>query len=60
MSPRYFSSGSASVFVVWSGGSLTDAHVYGTFGARPVINLKADIQFSEGTGTSSNPYVVET
>ena len=29
-----------------------------TFGIRPVINLKSDVQFSEGIGTASNPYVV--
>ena len=34
--------------------------VDGMLGVRPVINLKADTQFSGGNGTASNPYVVAT
>ena len=57
MSP-YYSSGSAVVFGVDSDGDLGTWLVYITIGVRPVINLKSNIQFSEGNGTSTNPYVV--
>lgn len=29
-----------------------------SLGLRPVINLKADVTFSGGNGTQSNPYMV--
>ena len=58
MSPRHFSGTSASVFTVYSSGGLGSNSVNGAWGVRPVINLKADTQFSSGDGTSSNPYVV--
>ena len=32
--------------------------VYG-FGTRPVINLKADVRISGGTGTANEPYVID-
>ncbi|MCX4254440.1 MAG: hypothetical protein OSJ63_04125 [Bacilli bacterium] len=33
-------------------------YVYGTYGVRPVINLKTDTQISGGNGTKDNPYIV--
>ena len=62
MSPSGFSGGlggDATVFGVW-GGNLYSIDVNGTYGVRPVINLKADITISGGDGTSLNPYVVQT
>ncbi len=56
MSPYYCPS--AIVFGVTSVGWLNSTRVSVEYGVRPVINLKADIQFSGGNGTSSNPYVV--
>ena len=59
MSPSNFSGSGASVFRVRSSGNLYGTYVYSANGVRPVINLKADTVFQEGTtGTSSNPYVV--
>ena len=58
LSPRNFNSGNANVFIVNSNGNLNNDWVDNTWGVRPVINLKADTQFSSGDGTSSNPYVV--
>lgn len=29
-------------------------------GARPVINLKSDVEITSGDGTLSNPYVIKT
>ncbi len=60
MSPCYFGSynSRAHVFHVLSTGLLTLNDVSYTHGVRPVINLKADTQFSEGNGTSETPFVV--
>ena len=57
MSPRYYFD-SAYVFYVYSPGYLYWGYVYSAYGVRPVINLKADTQFSEGNGTSETPLVV--
>ena len=40
-------------------GSLTNNNVYNGLGVRPVISLKACIQYSNGNGTASDPYTVE-
>ena len=61
MSPSHFLNGHyAGVYLVGSFGYLdySVGRVTNSYGVRPVINLKADIQFSGGNGTSSNPYVV--
>ncbi len=50
-----------NVFRVHSDGYLYVAGAYGTFpGARPVVNLNADITFLGGNGKSDNPFVVNT
>ena len=61
MSPRYFNGSFARVFYVNSDGSFTTGSygVDNSYGARPVINLKADTKVT-GTGTSSDPFIVET
>ena len=46
------------VFLVGYIGQLTSGLVTGTFGLRPVINLRSDVTFSGGNGTLDNPYVV--
>ena len=56
MSP-YHSSGRAGVFYVYSTGYLGSSVVFGSFGVRPVINLKADTKF-QGSGTSTDPFTV--
>ncbi len=59
MSPSYFSS-TATLFIVNSVGNLVMGSVNSTgSGARPVINLKANVKIT-GTGSSDDPYVVET
>ena len=60
MSPHDFddSWGEANVFTVFLNGLLGLGRVDHAWGVRPVINLKADTQFSEGNGTSDNPFVV--
>ena len=59
LSPRYFNSGNAYVFIVDSYGVLLHWSVVGTsLGVRPVINLKSNVTISSGDGTASNPYIV--
>ena len=61
LSPSGFDS-YASQSRVWrvtpSGSLFHWCYVAGSFGARPVINLKADTQITKGDGTSLNPFVV--
>ena len=57
MSPYYFVGSAARVFRVNSSGYLNGNSVNGTYGVRPVINLKADTKF-EGSGKSDDPFVV--
>ena len=58
MSPYRFRGGNAWVFSVTSSGQLTSSFLNNTKGVRPVINLKANVQISTGSGTSSDPYVI--
>ena len=48
----------AYVFRVGSDGRLGHNRVDYEYGVRPVVNLKSNIQFSEGNGTSETPLVV--
>ena len=62
MSPFSWSYSQAHVFSVGgstAAGALNYSHVNITFGVRPVISLKACIQYSNGNGTASDPYTVE-
>ena len=61
MSPYNFTAANSTawVFIVSSAGRLNNFNlVYRTHGVRPVINLKADTQFSSGDGTAETPFVV--
>ena len=58
MSPFSYDYDCAIVFDVNPNGSLDGSSLNGNFGVRPVINLKSDVSFSSGNGTSSNPYTV--
>ena len=61
LSPSHFGSDYSRAYV-WnvtpSGGLLNWSYVATSFGASPVINLKADTQITKGDGTALNPYVV--
>ena len=51
----------ANVWYVGPSGLLDPwGSVGSSFGARPVINLKADTQITKGDGTALNPYVVKS
>ena len=41
--------------IVYSGG-----HIGRSYGIRPVINLKADVEISGGIGTANDPYIIKT
>ena len=59
MSPYNFNGSYAIVSTVNASGALDNQNVSATPpGVRPVVNLKADVQISTGSGTSSNPYVI--
>ena len=59
MSPYWYGGGNAGVFLVSSTNGLSGTGVgWAAWGVRPVVNLKADTQFSEGNGTSDKPFVV--
>ena len=59
MTPSYFNSSFNMSYVFWVDydGSLYDYIVDHSFGVRPVINLKADVQIT-GSGTVSDPFKV--
>ena len=58
MSPFDYGGRFASVFGVLANGNLGRHNgVSDTYGVRPVINLKADVQLT-GSGTTDDPYVV--
>ena len=57
MTPYCYDGSNASVFVVYSRGSLDYGIVFGTDGVRPVINLRANVALS-GSGTTSDPFKV--
>ena len=58
MSPAYYSTRSNQAGVLIMNGSSLNWHdVTNSYGVRPVINLKADTQFT-GTGTISDPFVL--
>ena len=61
MSPCGFDDGyyEAYVFYVNSSGKLDNNNVNHTYGVRPVINIRADVQLT-GSGTTTDPFVVVT
>ncbi len=60
MSPYMFEASyhESRVFTVYSDGTLIYKSIDSKIGLRPVINLKADTEFT-GTGISTDPYVVK-
>ena len=58
MSPRVFLGSRASEWYVVSVGHLAGV-VYGSVGARPVINLVSGIEITGGDGTIGNEYIIK-
>ena len=57
MSPYFFDGGSW-VFRLNSDGELYYIWAYSLNGIRPVINLKSNVTISSGTGTQTDPYII--
>ena len=52
-------SGYAAVFPVYSPGYLRSYRVYNSVGVRPVVSLRTSTLVTSGTGTETDPYVIE-
>ena len=48
-----------SVFFVYSGGTVLSNFASYAFGVRPALFLKSDVVIAEGTGTESDPFILE-
>ena len=59
ISPRADSSSVYRVFSVASGGYVSNNYVCGGFGVRPVGYLLPSVKISSGTGSESDPFVLE-
>ena len=59
MSPTGFSNSVSRVWCVHTDSYLNYPDVSSTHAVRPVLNLTADTQISDGDGTKENPFVVE-
>ena len=58
MTPYVYNGSTTDIFMVTLNGSFLNTNTLSSWGVRPVINLKADVQITGGSGTSSNPYVI--
>ena len=59
LSPQVFITNGALIWDVYGGGRLSYGYVGAHEGVRPSISLFSDIIISGGSGTSTDPYVVE-
>ena len=59
ISPNYFNYNYAYNSYVHTSGNYGRAAVSSNYGVRPVVSLKPDTEFSSGTGSKDDPYVVE-
>ncbi|MBR7042422.1 MAG: hypothetical protein IKI04_02860, partial [Bacilli bacterium] len=60
ISPYMFSYNTASNTNINEEGSITKSDVSYGLGVRPTISLKPNIQYLEGNGSRSNPYIIDT
>ena len=59
LSPFGFDGYSARGWVVYEGGNLGYDYVSRDLGVRPAVSLKSAVSISSGTGTQSNPFIVQ-
>ena len=59
MSPAGFSGSYSSVWGVNATGNIDRDFVDDTYRLRPVLNLTADTQISDGDGTKENPFIIQ-
>lgn len=61
LSPSCFAEGErAYIYDVVGGGFNSNSHVYYMSGVRPAVSLHTGIEYSEGSGTINEPYIVLT
>ncbi len=62
MSPREFQSENTAAigFRSYTSGMANSSWITDSIGVRGVINLKLDVEISNGIGTSNDPFVVQT
>ena len=60
MSPRSFSHSMAGNRIVDASGNVEYNTANNSLGIRPVISLAPNIKYSDGNGSQTEPYVVET
>ena len=46
-------------YVVYTGSTNTNNSAYGGYASRPVLYLKSDVKYISGTGTKSDPYIID-
>ncbi|MBD9106110.1 hypothetical protein EGW03_06630, partial [bacterium] len=59
MSPAGFGTGSSPIWTVPFKGTVDANSVHATLNLRPVLNLTADTQISDGDGTINSPFIVK-
>ncbi len=59
MSPVGFSGSTSGIWYIDNNGHINLYNATGSIKLRAVLNLKADIQISDGDGSKNNPFVVE-
>ena len=59
LSAHYWYGGNAYEFYVYSDGYLYNNNVGNSDGARPVVSLRTSTLVTSGTGTETDPYVIE-
>ena len=46
-------------YVVYTGSTNINNSAYGGYASRPVLYLKSDVKYISGTGTKSDPYIID-
>lgn len=59
LSPAGFGTGSSPIWTVPFKGTVDANSVHATLNLRPVLNLIADTQISDGDGTINSPFIVK-
>jgi len=59
LSANNWNSGNANEFNVNSNGNLNNNNVNNSDGVRPVVSLRTSTLVTSGTGTETDPYVIE-
>ena len=58
LSPSHVNSAGAAGFGLTSNGNFGSINVYGFYGVRPSVSLKSGTAISGGSGTATDPFIV--